>query len=261
MPDRVLRDELLTSPRYWAVSIEAQRLYVHLILVADDTARFSGKNYTIRAACFPGHPVAAEKLDSLLAELVDQDLVRVYEHAGERYLFIPRYRQRMRYPRSKYPPPPQQINDIPMEKTDLGQSQDGLKSAEVKRSEVKRRKTTTADSQGSSAWRQQSLPKRKSYSPEFEVCWRIYPARGGDNPKARAYKAWCARIKQGHQAEVMTAGAERYAAWVGATGKRGTEHVKQAATFFGPDESFLESWAIPGQPDPSAPRKPPELVI
>jgi len=138
--DRVIRDELLTSERYWSVSIEAQRLFIHLILCADDLGRFSGKNYTIRTACFPGQAVQAEKVEKLLAELQDADLVRVYQHETERFIFIPRFRQRLRYFKSRYPAPPKQISDIEEEKSDHGQSKDGLKtdSSRHKRSEVKR---------------------------------------------------------------------------------------------------------------------------
>lgn len=113
MPDRVIRDELLTSERYWAVSMEAQQLYVHLLLVVDDAARFSGKNFTIRASCLPGRAVDPDRLEKMLAELVDVDLLRMYVVGAERYLFVPRFRNRRRYvAASKYPVPPPEINDI-----------------------------------------------------------------------------------------------------------------------------------------------------
>jgi hypothetical protein len=57
-----------------------------------------------------------------------------------------------------------------------------------------------------------------------------------------------ARRKAGHSVEVIQAGVERYRSWCEATGKIGTETVKQAATFFGPDESFLQLWEIPTKP-------------
>lgn len=86
----------------------------------------------------------------------------------------------------------------------------------------------------------------RGYSPEFEQAWREYPSRGtADNPKRRAYRAWCARLKAGHSAETLTAGVSRYRRWCEATGKINTETVKQAATFFGPDEPFLHDWKIP----------------
>jgi hypothetical protein len=38
----------------------------------------------------------------------------------------------------------------------------------------------------------------------------------------------------------MLAGVNRYAGYVRATGSAGTQYVKQAATFFGPDRHFEE---------------------
>lgn len=47
----------------------------------------------------------------------------------------------------------------------------------------------------------------------------------------------------------MLAGVSRYAGYVRATGSEGTQFVKQAATFFGPDRHFEEVWQPPaGKP-------------
>lgn len=84
--------------------------------------------------------------------------------------------------------------------------------------------------------------RKSKYTPEFEKAWSIYPKRTGGNPKHSAFKAWTARLKSGATAEDLTAGVIRYARFVKSSGKEGTEFVKQAATFFGPDEHFRESW-------------------
>ena len=52
-------------------------------------------------------------------------------------------------------------------------------------------------------------------------------------------------IFEGHTEEELLAGVRRYAVFVRATGKEGTEYVKQAATFFGPNKAFLERWTLP----------------
>jgi uncharacterized phage protein (TIGR02220 family) len=152
MPDRVLRDEILTSERYWSISIEAQRLFIHLLLCADDTGRFSGKNYTVRTSCFPSQSVDPVKLENLLSELLDVDLIRMYHVEKDRYIFIPRFRQRLRYLHSKFPPPPNEISDLELGKSDSRRSQDSPKpdlspsqvgGSEVKRSEVKRSEVRT----------------------------------------------------------------------------------------------------------------------
>lgn len=141
MPDRIIRDELLTSERYWNVSDEAKLLYIHLLISADDTARYTGKNFSLRTRCFPSRAMEATRMESLLSELVDQDLIRLYEVEKERYVFIPRFKQRLRFVNSKYPEPPNQINDLVIEKTDLSKTKDRPKtdSSQQKRREEKRR--------------------------------------------------------------------------------------------------------------------------
>ncbi|WP_163375053.1 helix-turn-helix domain-containing protein [Enterobacter hormaechei] len=86
---------------------------------------------------------------------------------------------------------------------------------------------------------------KENYSNEFEQAWQSYPKRAGGNSKAAAWKAWKARIKDGVTCEAMLAGVNRYAGYVRATGSLGTQYVKQAATFFGPDRHFEESWQTP----------------
>ena len=89
---------------------------------------------------------------------------------------------------------------------------------------------------------------RQEYSPEFEQAWQEYPKRAGGNSKSAAFKAWKARLREGIKPETMLDGVRRYAAWVRATGNTGTQFVKQAATFFGPDRHFEESWQQPAAP-------------
>ncbi|ENV9113035.1 MULTISPECIES: helix-turn-helix domain-containing protein [Enterobacter] len=86
---------------------------------------------------------------------------------------------------------------------------------------------------------------KENYSNEFEQAWQAYPKRAGGNSKAAAWKAWKARIKDGVTTEAMLAGVNRYAVYVRATGSVGTQYVKQAATFFGPDRHFEEAWQAP----------------
>ncbi|HDT2094809.1 TPA: helix-turn-helix domain-containing protein [Enterobacter roggenkampii] len=86
---------------------------------------------------------------------------------------------------------------------------------------------------------------KENYSNEFEQAWQAYPKRAGGNSKAAAWKAWKARIKDGVTTVAMLHGVNRYAEYVRATGSAGTQYVKQAATFFGPDRHFEESWQAP----------------
>ncbi len=63
-----------------------------------------------------------------------------------------------------------------------------------------------------------------------KTCWWQF--------KYAAFKAWKARLNEGVNPETMLEGVKRYAGWVSAMGNSGTQFVKQAVTFFGPDESF-----------------------
>ena len=98
---------------------------------------------------------------------------------------------------------------------------------------------------GSSDNHSENRSSKENYSNEFERAWQAYPKRAGGNSKAAAWKAWKARIKDGVNTEAMLAGVNRYAGYVRATGSAGTQYVKQAATFFGPDRHFEESWQAP----------------
>ena len=168
MPDRLIRDELLNSERYWSVSDEAKLLYIHLILSADDTARYSGKNFTLRTRCFSGRGMESNRMEILLCELVDQDLIRLYFVNDDRFIFIPRFKQRLRFVNSKYPEPPNEINDIAIKKTDLSLTKDSLKTVlrPPKRREEKRSNT---------------------YSDEFELFWKSYAKSVGKN---NTFKEW-----------------------------------------------------------------------
>lgn len=172
VPDRILRDELLTSERYWQVSDSARLTYIHLLLSVDDTARFSGKNFTLRATCFPGRAVEPTDMERWLSELQDADLVRLYSVNGERFVFVPRFRQRLRFTNSRYPEPPKEINDLVSEKSDLSPTQASLKpdSRRQKRREEKRREeekgTRFARAPLPAEWRAFCVKERPDLDPE-----------------------------------------------------------------------------------------------
>jgi hypothetical protein len=77
---------------------------------------------------------------------------------------------------------------------------------------------------------------------EFKL---TYPNRAGDQGWRKAQRAAHARTSEGHTAAEMIDGAKRYAAYCEATQKTGTEFVKQACSFLGPDKPFLLPWTPP----------------
>lgn len=83
---------------------------------------------------------------------------------------------------------------------------------------------------------------KPEYPAEFEATWAAYPKRAGGNSKTTALKAWKARRRLGVSAADMHAGVLRYAVYIAASGKSGSEFVMQAARFFGPGDHWREAW-------------------
>ncbi|MBB5543314.1 hypothetical protein A8H39_10980 [Paraburkholderia fungorum] len=89
--------------------------------------------------------------------------------------------------------------------------------------------------------------KPKQTDADFETAWGFYPKRDGGSNKQAAMKAWRARIVQGKGADAMIAGVVRYAKYCDAKGNTGSQYVKRAETFLGPDLHFELEWAITAQ--------------
>lgn len=86
-----------------------------------------------------------------------------------------------------------------------------------------------------------------TYSPEFLETRKAYPKRAGGDSVADAWKQYQARLRTGETSEAIHAGTRRYAAYIRATGKEGTEYVKQMCTFLGKSRHYLEPWDIPAK--------------
>lgn len=108
MPNRILREGILTSERVNALNWEAEVFYRRLMSVVDDFGRFSAHPSLLRAALYPLKldTVRDANMERLLALVEQASLVRVYEVAGKRYLEMLDFRQQVRAKESKYPHPP-----------------------------------------------------------------------------------------------------------------------------------------------------------
>lgn len=92
-------------------------------------------------------------------------------------------------------------------------------------------------------------PRAKKAAREADPEWlaafkREYPDRLGDQEWRRAVRAAMARIEEGHSPSEFIAGATRYREHCKAIDKIGTQYVKQAASFLGPDKHFLQPWPV-----------------
>jgi hypothetical protein len=109
MPNRILREGILTSPRIAKLDWAAEVFYRRLMSVVDDFGRYYADAGMLRAACYPRQlgKVSDSDIGKWLTVLVEAALVRVYPALdGERYLQLLDFRQQARAAKSKFPEPP-----------------------------------------------------------------------------------------------------------------------------------------------------------
>jgi hypothetical protein len=112
-----------------------------------------------------------------------------------------------------------------------GQSPDKVPPIRTEQNRLdKKRKTNTASSKSSF---------------DFDELKQIYPKRAGDQGWSKATKACNARLKNGSTWNEILDGVRRYAAYCEATDIIGTQFVKQAASFCGPECHFTLPWDPP----------------
>lgn len=107
MPNRILREGILTSERVNHLSWPAEVFYRRLMSAVDDFGRFWGKPDLLRAALYPlrldkvGNPDVVK----WIGETREAGLVRTYTYAGKEYLQLLDFRQQVRAAKSKFPAP------------------------------------------------------------------------------------------------------------------------------------------------------------
>jgi len=93
---------MLESEAILSLPVEARWLYVTILLSADDLGLFEATSFKLARRA----DIRRESGDKLLQMLADADLIRLYEVAGKRYGFIPKFRQRIQIKFPKHPLPP-----------------------------------------------------------------------------------------------------------------------------------------------------------
>jgi hypothetical protein len=107
MPNRILREGILSSERVNTLSAPAEVFYRRLMSVVDDFGRFYAKPELLRAACFPlkldkvGNP----DIGKWILETREAALVRTYTVDRKEYLELIDFRQQVRAKDSKFPHP------------------------------------------------------------------------------------------------------------------------------------------------------------
>lgn len=220
MPTRLVREGIINSDRINQLDWAAEVFYRRLLNKVDDHGLFDARPSVLRTSLYPLRVDRVREADCIrwLAECEKAGLIVLYESDGKPFLKVLDTRWQTRS-EPKYPQPPankcsQLKAPVPVVVVE-GVVEDVYTSA-------------TADG--------------------FEILWKNYPKRAGNNPKRKAEKAYRARISEKHTPAEMIDGAARYARFVQSTGKMGTEYVLMTATFLGPDKPFLQPWVPPVTP-------------
>lgn len=105
MPNRILREGILTSERVESLSWQAEVFYRRLMSVVDDYGRFHAKPALIRAACFPLRldRVSDSDIGKWIRETEEAGLVRAYQVEGKGYLELLDFGQQIRAKESRFP--------------------------------------------------------------------------------------------------------------------------------------------------------------
>ena len=125
MPNRILREGIITSERVNALSWEGEVFYRRLMSVVDDFGMYTANAALVRAALYPLklETIREANLERLISESEKAGLIRLYEVQGKRYLEVLNFNQQLRAKNSKYPAPEQGTPCGPPPETDEEQTE------------------------------------------------------------------------------------------------------------------------------------------
>lgn len=107
MPNRILREGILTSDRVDALDLGAELFYRRLMSVVDDFGRFDARPVMLKSHCFPLRVDRVREADisRWMASCQKAGLLALYAVNGKQYLELADFKQQRRIVRSKYPAP------------------------------------------------------------------------------------------------------------------------------------------------------------
>ena len=107
MPNRIVRDAILSSERVASLGWPEEEFYRRLMSIVDDFGRYEANPQLLRSRCYPLQTdnVRAADISRWMAACQKAGLILGYEVAGKQYLEVLNFGQQQRSA-SKYPPPP-----------------------------------------------------------------------------------------------------------------------------------------------------------
>lgn len=113
MPNRIIKESIGTSEKIASLTDFEFRVWISLIVSADDVGRGDARPAIIRGRCFPlRDQVTARNIDAALHGLATKGLVSLYEVGGKPYFWLQSWakHQRIRECKPKYPGPDEADN-------------------------------------------------------------------------------------------------------------------------------------------------------
>lgn len=107
MPNRILREGIVTSERVNSLNWDAEVFYRRLMSVIDDFGRYTANAKLLLGTCYALKldVVSLDDINRWLCECQKADLLRVYEVSGKPFLEVIDFKQQIRSKESKYPSP------------------------------------------------------------------------------------------------------------------------------------------------------------
>jgi hypothetical protein len=233
---RTVKPEYWTDEKVGECSVSARLLFIASLNFADDYGGLERTSKQLKAQVFPYDGIDCEPL---VLELIRVGLFIEYQVADRKYLHIKGFRKHQKVEKPAKPRIPvyeesPNCHRLLPEDSPTPPRGVAVSSLEGNGMEWNGSKNPSAHAK---------LAPRVSI--DIDELKAVYPNRSGDQGWSKAARAAQARIAEGHSWPEMIAGVTRYAAFVHASGKEGSEFVKQAATFLGPDKPFLLPWDLP----------------
>lgn len=212
-------------------------LFERLWMIADREGRLEDRPLRIKAQAFPYRD--GLDVEPMLKWLTKEGFISRYEAGGKRIIQV------LMFSRHQSPHKNEQGSVLPpmeahasckvIAKHNHGSAMDALTPSSL-----------TADCLPPDSSITSASATPADDSPEWwDEFKSTYPSRAGDQGWRKAQRAAHARISEGHTPIEMIDGARRYRAFCDLTQKIGTEYVKQACTFLGPDKPFTQPWKAP----------------
>lgn len=112
---RLIRSSILTSESVAKLTWGAEVFYRRLMHVADDYGRYDARLPVLRANLYPLQlaNVSEANIDKWRSECSKAGLVSIYQVAGKEFLLIHKFGQRLQIKRSKFPAPPDGLEENP----------------------------------------------------------------------------------------------------------------------------------------------------